>query len=241
MRDLKLSGAIRAIAGIAIAVLLGATAAGQEPDAAAVIRQVDAAVAARFNNILGFTDVEHYAVYRGSGETHPAAEMTVLDTYKKGAGKTYTVLSQSGSGILIRFGLKPLLDNEKTINIPGNIEKSWFISMNYDMKLKPGGVEKLNGRDCYVFAVTPKAKASNLIDGTIWVDARDGTLVQIDGVASENPSAFSGTTHMMRQYANMSGFSMAMHARAESNSFLFGRTVVTIDYSDYHLQIKKGN
>ena len=241
MRDLKLSSAIRAIAGIAIAVLPGAATAGQEPDASAVIRQVDAAVSARFNNILGFTDVEHYAVYRGSDETHPAAEMTVLDSYKKGAGKTYTVLSQSGSGILIRFGLKPLLDNEKTINIPGNIEKSWFISTNYDMKLKPGGVEKLNGRDCYVFAVTPEAKAPNLINGTMWVDARDGTLVQIDGVASENPSAFSGTTHMMRQYANISGFSMAMHARAESNSFLLGRTVVTIDYSDYHLQIKKGN
>ena len=31
-------------------------------------------------------------------------------------------------------------------------------------------------------------------------------------------------------------YPMAMHARAESNSLLFGRTVVTIDYSDYHLQ-----
>ena len=82
-------------------------------------------------------------------------------------------------------------------------------------------------------------EAPNLINGTIWVDAGDGTLVQIDGIASKNPSAFSGTTHMMRQYTNISGYSMATHARAESDSFLFGRTVVTIDYSEYQLQLKK--
>ena len=43
---------------------------------------------------------------------------------------------------------------------------------------------------------------------------------------------------MMRQYANINGYSMAMHARAESDSLLFGRTVVTIDYSNYKLDIK---
>jgi hypothetical protein len=44
---------------------------------------------------------------------------------------------------------------------------------------------------------------------------------------------------MLRQYANTSGFAMALHARAESTSMLFGRTVVTIDYSDYHLQLRE--
>ena len=91
------------------------------------------------NNVLGFTDIEHYSVYRGRDETHPVAEMTVKDTYRKGVGKTYTILSQSGSGIVMRFGLKPLLDNEESINKPGNVEKSWFTSANYEMKLKPGG------------------------------------------------------------------------------------------------------
>jgi hypothetical protein len=226
------------LAGVAILLLPCGVAAAQQPVEGAVIRSVDAAVQNRYEHVLGITVIEHYAVFRGNGETHPAAEMTVLDTYKKGEGKTYTVLSQSGSGFLLRFGLKPLLDSEKTINIPGNVEKSWFTSANYDMKLKPGGVEKLDGRDCYALAIAPKHKATNLIDGTMWVDARDSTLVRIVGVASQNPSAFSGTTHLMRQYANINGFSMAKHARAESDSFLFGRTVVTIDYSNYNLQVQ---
>ena len=62
----------------------------------------------------------------------------------------------------------------------------------------------------------PKHKAPNMIDGTLWVDARDGSIVKIDGVASKSPSAFAGTTHMMRQYMNIDGYPMATHARAES-------------------------
>jgi hypothetical protein len=203
-----------------------------------MIREIDAAVAARVDNILEFTDIEHYSVFRGGDETHPAAEMTVRDTYRKGIGKDYAVLSESGSGLILRFGLKPLIDNEKTIDLPGNWEKSWFTSANYEMKLKPGGVQRLNGRDCYALAITPKGEAPNLIVGTLWADAKDGSLVQIDGVASKSPSAFAGTTHVMRQYANLNGFSMAMHARAESTSVLFGHTVVTIDYLNYQLQLR---
>lgn len=226
------------------AVLLIAPAAiaapPQTPNRAAVMDRIDGAVATRVEDVLSFTDIEHYSVYRGSDETHPVAEMTVRDSYKNGAGKEYTILSQSGSGIVQRFGLRPLIESEQTINLPGNVEKSWFTSANYAMKLKPGGIVKLNGRDCYVLAIQPKEKAPNLIAGTLWADARDGTLVRIEGGPSKSPSIFAGATHMMRDYSNIDGFAMAIHARAESSSLLFGRTVVTIDYSDYHLQLRAG-
>jgi len=151
----------------AVAVLAGLSVApAQAPDAGAIVNSVDAAVTARADSVLGFTDTEHYAVYRGSDETHPAAEMTVTDTYTKGVGKSYTAQSQSGSSILIKFGMEPLLENEKTINLPGNVEKSWFVSANYEMKPRPGTVQ-LNGRACYVLDVTAKRKAANTINGSI--------------------------------------------------------------------------
>ncbi len=235
---LRRSGTARVVVIIGISMLLRASGPTQEPNTAAVVRSVDAAVASRSENVLGFTDIEHLVVFRRGDDTHPAAEATVRDTYKKGVGKTYTILSQSGSTILLRLGLRPLLDNEQIINQPGNVEKSWFTSANYVMTLKAGGVHKLDGRDCFALDIKPKAQAPNLIIGTIWVDAHDGTLVKVDGVASKNPSPWSGTTHMTRQYSNINGYSMAMHARAESDSALFGRTVVIIDYSDYKLVTK---
>jgi hypothetical protein len=74
--------------------------------------------------------------------------------------------------------------------------------------------------------------------GTLWVDAKDFTIVRLEGVASKSPSVLAGVTHMTRQYASMDGFSMATHARAESSTFLYGRTVLTIDYSGYQVEVR---
>jgi hypothetical protein len=237
----KRSRTARIVAAIFLpAALLIATAAAQQPDASTVIHGIDEEVQARVNHVEGFTDIEHYAVFRGDDETHPSAEMTARDTYKKGHGKTYTILSQSGSGVVQRYGLHPLLKNETDINEPSKVEESWFNSANYEMRLEAGEVQAVNGRKCYVLAITPKRPAPNMIDGTLWVDANDYSIVKVQGVASKSPSIFAGTTHMMREYVNIDGYPMATHARAESESHWFGRTVVVIDYSDYRLQVRKG-
>jgi len=84
----------------------------------------------------------------------------------------------------------------------------------------------------------PHEKAPNLIEGTLWVDANNFQIVQILGIASKSPSIFSGATQMMRQYNLIDNFAMATQARAVSQSFLLGQTVVTIDYRDYQLQLR---
>ena len=220
------------------AMLSAAAQPSQQPDESAIIRDLDAANQARFDNVLSFTDIEHYAVFRGSDQAHPAAEMTVKMTYKKGIGKDYVILSKSGSSLIQRVGLQPLLDNEKVINNPARVAQSWFTSANYEMHLKPNVTQSIDDHACVALAITPRHKAPNMIDGTIWVDAQTHALVEVEGIASKNPSIFAGTTTMMRRYATMHGYTMATHARAESSSMFFGRTVVTIDYSDYQFQLR---
>jgi outer membrane lipoprotein-sorting protein len=211
--------------------------AAQQPDPVSIIQHIDATVKARVDTISSYTVTENYVVYRNNDETHPAAEMTVHTVYRKESGKSYTIVSQSGSQLIQKFVLNAILDNEKTINLPTNRPSSWITSANYQMQLKPGGVQKLNGRDCFVLSLTPKRKAPYLIEGTLWVDSKDYSIVQIQGTGSKSPSFFSGPTQMMRQYANVSGFAQATHARAVSSSFMFGPTVVTIDYKDYAIQV----
>jgi hypothetical protein len=232
-------GAAGAIAAVSFLALLGTAAvAGQQPDSAAVIRSVDAAVKARVEGIAKYTVIEHYSVYRNNDETHPAAEMTVKTEYRQETGKNYTILSQSGSAIIRNLVLGAILDAEKSINLPGNREQSWLTSTNYQMQLKPGGVQRLDGRACLALAIVPKHKAPNMIEGTLWAEAEDGSIVRIEGIASQSPSVFTGPAQVMRQYANVNGFAMATHARAVSNSFMFGRTTVTIDYQDYQIQLR---
>jgi hypothetical protein len=210
----------------------------QQLEEAAVIRGVDAAVQARQDGIAAYTVTEHYRVFRNNEENNPAAEMTVKTDYQQDTGKNYTILAQSGSDVLRKVVLNSILDNEKRINQPGVREGSWFISANYEMKLKPGGPQRVSGRDCYVLSIKPRQKAPHLIVGTLWVDTRDESIVQIEGTASKSPSVFTGPTQVMRQYDTVDGFAEATHARATSSSFLFGPTVVTIEYSDYHIQIR---
>jgi hypothetical protein len=224
------------VAGVFLSLAIASDLIAQAlPDESALIKRVDAANDARYAHVLSYTDTEHYAVFRGNDETHPAAEMTVKMTYEKGKGKNYQIVSQSGSSILQKFGLEPLLENEKQINDPAVVKDSWFASANYEMHLKPGETRDLDGRTCAALAVTPKRKAPNMIDGTVWVDPRDGTIAMIEGAGTKSPTLFAGTTQMMRQYTNIDGFSMATHARAESHNAVFGKTVVTIDYTDYQL------
>lgn len=214
--------------------------AAQQLDQASVIRQIDAAVFSRVNRIAGYTVTEHYAVYKGQDETHSVADMTVKTTYRKETGKSYEVLSSSGSALVRRLGLDSILENERTINLPANVPQSWITSANYEMTLKPG-TQVIDGRECLAVAINPKRKAPNLIVGTLWVDAKDYTIVRLEGLASKAPSVFAGVTHMMRQYALVQGFSMATHAHAESSTFLYGRTVVAIDYSGYEIEVRPGS
>ncbi len=227
--------------GLLLSVLLANPSAAlpqaQQPDEASILRGVDAAVKARVDSIAGYTVTEHYAVYRNNDEVHPAAEMTVKTTYRKETGKSYAIVSESGSAILRKLVLSSILDNEQRINQPGTREGSWITTTNYEVKLKPGGPQRVGGRDCFVLSLNPRQKAPNLIVGTLWVDARDESIVLIEGTASKSISVFTGPTQLMRQYAMVNGFAEATHARAVSDSFLFGQTVVTIDYSGYDIKI----
>jgi hypothetical protein len=220
-----------------LAIAPGAPSQATQPDEASILRGVDASVKARVDSIAGYTVTEHYAVYRNNDEAHPAAEMTVKTTYQKETGKRYAIVSESGSAILRKLVLSSILDNEKRINQPGTREGSWITTANYEMKLKPGGVQRVAGRDCFALALNPRQKAPNMVVGTLWVDTRDESIVQIEGTASKSISVFIGPAQLMRQYAMVNGFAEATHARAASDSFLFGQTVVTIDYSGYDIKI----
>jgi outer membrane lipoprotein-sorting protein len=233
-----LLGATGTATAMCFLALLGVAAVGpQQPDSSAIVRAVDAAVKARIDSVASYTVTEHYAVFRGKDESHPAAEMTVRTLYQKDLGKSYTVVSESGSGFIRTHVLGTILDREKEINLPGVREHSWLNSANYEMTLKPGGIQRLNGRDCVGLAIIPRRKAPNMIEGTLWVDASDGSIVQIEGTASQSPSIFTGPAQVLRQYASVNGFGMATQARAVSDSFLLGRTIVTIDYRDYQIQL----
>jgi hypothetical protein len=231
----------RSLRAAALSVLFCMSVAqgsSQQVDSVALLAKVDAAVKARLDGISGYSAIEDYKVFRGKDETNPVAQMRVKTTYEQATGKTYQILSESGSSVIRNLVLHAILENETHVNKPGVREGAWLTTKNYEMKVQGGGVQKVDGRDCYALQLFPHEREPYLIVGTMWVDAKNGQIVRIEGKGAKSSNIFAGETKMKRDYADMGGFAQATRARAESDSFLFGLTVITIDYRDYQFNFK---
>jgi hypothetical protein len=231
------TGLLARVVSLVCLVAWGAAVPSQpqnDPNAA-IIQGIDAAVHAREDHLLGYIVTEHYAVFRKHDEQHPAAEMVLKTTYRSNSGKNFTVVSTSGS-LLLRKMLEEVLATEKKMTQPANRITALITPANYEMTVK--GTVVIDGSDCIVLAIKPRRLSPYLFNGTVWVDARNQAIVQLEGVAAKSPSVFSGPTQLLRQYTTIDGFPMATHARAVSNSSLLGQTVIKIDYSGYQIQAK---
>lgn len=215
--------------------------AQQSLDIGTIVRGVDASVKSRIDRLAGYTATEHYAVFRGKDEAHPAAEMLVKTTYNKQTGKSYEILSQSGSSLWRNEVLRTLLDNEKRMSQPGNVGTALIDSANYEMTLDANPRDSLNGRNCLVLDITPRRNSEYLFKGRLWVDAQDFAIVQLKGTASKSAFFLASAAEVSRQYDEMDQLPMATHAQAVSGSALLGQTVVKIDYTNYQLQLIPGN
>jgi len=230
----------KGLAALLLLSLGSLAACAQQLDLQSVIRQIDASVQSRIDAIAMYSVNEHYAVFRGKDETHPVAEMTVRADYRNGTGKTYTPISESGSQMVRSQVLGRILASEKEMSLPANRKQAIVTSANYEMKLKSSEKQMMDGRECYAIALTPRRVSPYLFTGTLWVDAKDFSVVQLEGVAAKSHSFLTGPSQVLRQYANVEGFPMATHARAVSDGIL-GRTIVKIDYQGYQIQRGSGN
>lgn len=219
----------------ALPLLMIAPMRAQQADASAVIAGVDGAVRNRVDHLREYTVTEHYRVLRGGDTEHAAAEMTVREVSRKSDGKHYTVLSQSGSSLLLST-LKSSLENEQRLSQPGVRETILVTSANYEMRLNAPTPQMLEGRACWWLSITPRRDDPSLFKGTLWVDARDYAIVRLDGTAAKSKSMLASAAHVERQYAMMSGYPMAVRARATTHVALLGQATILIDYSDYQLQ-----
>jgi hypothetical protein len=200
-----------------------------------IIQRIDAAVGLRSRAIARYTVQEQYNLYR-NGASEPTAQETVQTVYTYAAGKQYTTIAQGGSSLFRSAVIDKLLAEEKDVNIVANREASWITSVNYEMQPQ-SEVVQLNGRACIVVLLKPRRKSPHLFAGKLWVDAADFTIVRLEGTPSETLSIFAGQSTVARDYAKFNGFAMATHAEGHSHSFLFGDTVLKIDYSGYRIEL----
>jgi hypothetical protein len=175
--------------------------------------------------------VRHYeAEYRGYG-SNIMGKMEVEVTFDASSGKSFKILSQSGSKLLCDKVLKKAVDSEKEAS--KNPSVTALTPANYKFELI--GSEILSGRQSYVLKVDPLKKSKFLYQGQIWVDGTDFAVAKIEAAPARNPSFWISTTLIRYSNAKTGDFWLPHQTHSETKVRIGGNAVLTIDYGTYKI------
>jgi len=227
------------------ATLTGAFAAGADsPPLPASITTAPLSVDQVVNNLVR-RDAEraqalgHYEstrVYRLTYNGFPGdrqAEMTVEAAYDSPSTKSFKVVSQTGSKLIIGRVFKRLLDSEKEAAEPGMHARTLLSRDNYDIALI--GFESSDQGGQYVLAVYPKTKSKYLYRGKVWVDGTDFAVTRIDAEPAQNPSFWTKKNEIHHEYMKVQDFWLPRRNESVSYIRLGGRATLTIEYNNYRV------
>jgi hypothetical protein len=224
---------LRASILVACAACVAAQSAPNSPgiseSPSEIVQRIVQHNALRSEHLKYFTSLRHYHIeVQGLGRS-TSADMHATVTYTVGAGKTFQVVDESGSHLLVNHVLLRLLETERDDS--REQQQSALTPSNYNFDFQTETTE--NGRPVYVFAVEPRTKNKLLYRGKIWIDAADYAVVRVDAQPAENPSFWIKSTQIHHVYAKNGEFWLPQTNRSESKVRFGGTAVLTIDYGTY--------
>jgi hypothetical protein len=177
-----------------------------------------------------YTAVRQYKVeYRGLAYLEASMEVEV--DFDAASGKSFRILSQSGSKIVGEKVLKRAMDSEKEASKDGGA--SAMTPANYRFQLL--GSESLDGRSAYILNVEPLTESKFLYRGRVWVDATDFAVVKVEATPAKNPSFLISRTLIRYTCAKTGDFWLPQRSRSETKIRIGGTAVLTIDYGTYQI------
>jgi hypothetical protein len=196
-----------------------------------IVEKLMAASARRSAQLRGFEGTRFYRLqYHGFLGTREAT-MQVLVTFTAPDRRDFSVISQTGSKLLLNRVLLKLLDSEReAYRNQSQIELS---PANYEFDFI--GIEKNGNDSCYVLGVRPRKENKFLYRGKIWIDARDFAVVRMQGQPAKSPSFWIRDTQIDTNWAKVDDFWLIQHNHSASHIRMGGMADLNIDYSDYQI------
>lgn len=199
------------------------------PSADDVVGKMMLLDAQRQSRLNGYTAMRRYTAVNKSRH----AEMLVRVSCDRSGAKEFSIVSEAGSGSIRKHVFHRLLSEETEASRRGTRNGTRLTPANYDFQVV--GRERLETGPAYVLAVSPKTANKYLIDGKIWVDANDYSIVRIEGQPARNPSFWVRSVHFVHTYQKVGPFWFASATQTKSEIRIFGDSLLTIENSDYTL------
>jgi hypothetical protein len=179
-----------------------------------------------------YRTLRHYMVeYRGFSATI-AARMDVEVNYDAATGKSFRIVSLSGSNLLCNKVLKRAIESEK--EAAQDKRSTALTTDNYRFHL--AGSESVDGRPAYILDVEPLIPSKFLYRGKVWVDAADFMVVKMETEPAKNPSFWISRALIHYTGAQTGGFWLPREVRSETKVRIGGTAVMTIDYGSYQVE-----
>lgn len=222
---------------VILALLLGflttaiVTAQTDDPPVTAdyIVQRMLQQDALRKSQINGYTATRHYIAVNKQRR----AEMLVGITCTSNGEKKFAILSEEGSSAIRKHVFYKMLQEETEASRRDASGSTRITPDNYEFHLI--GKEVMDERPAYLFRVTPKSHNKYLIDGRIWVDATDYSIVRIEGSPARNPSFWTHDVHFVHTYQKVGPFWFAASTHSVSEIRIFGEAELTIENSNYTL------
>lgn len=202
-------------------------------NASEVVANLVAANAERANTLESFSGLRTYSLdYHGFPE-NLQSQMIVKVVYRSPSTKEFTIVSETGSQLLINRVFHRLLESEEEALNAKNRQQTALNEHNYEFTLIR--FERTRERSCYVLAVWPRLSNKFLYRGTIWVDATDFAVWRIEAEPAKNPSFWTKKSRILQIYTKTGRFWMPSNNHTTTTVRFGGTAVLNIDYKDYEL------
>jgi hypothetical protein len=197
-----------------------------------IVDKLMAANAHRSAEVGGFQDTRSYRLqYHGLLGARDAS-MQVLATYTAPDQHDFSVISQTGSKLLLNRVLLKLLESEKEAF--RNRKQVELSPDNYQFDLV--GIDHVpGGGPAYVLTVKPRKDNKFLYHGKIWVDANDFAVVKMEGQPAKSPSFWIKDTDIESNWTKVGDFWLIQNSTSTSHIRMGGMATLTIDYGTYQI------
>ena len=140
-----------------------------------------------------------------------------------------TVTSHEGSNFIRARVFEKILEAENETHARKDKQQVDITPANYAFTLV--AAEHCNGRSCYHMRISPRRRDKYSLDGEVWIDAEDYSIVRIRGVPARRPSIWTLKTEIDRRYKKVEGIWLPERLDSSSNIRIVGHSVLSIEYT----------
>lgn len=187
---------------------------------------------ARIAHVASFSRLQHYCVT--TDRFGLKAELVARIHRDRVKGKTYEIISRSGSPVIQSHVFDALLEAEVATSHEG---AELLTRENYSFRLI--GQQEYAGRLCYLMETEPRRKDKRLLKGRLWIDTEDFGVVHVEGRPSESLSFWVGRPMIVQDFVKQSGYWWASRRNSYIDNLWLGKSDLVIEYSDYQFDLRK--